>query len=102
MDVRYSEELKQAFIFAPNDLKKLVELLQKRIGRVNISVDCADEIERKFNTVKEVFDFENTKSKRIHRIHLSAESDDYSKFATIIFRDSSWFNYGVSLNIKGY
>ncbi len=37
MDVHYSDELKQAFIVSPDHLKKLVELLQKRIGKVDIS-----------------------------------------------------------------
>lgn len=101
MNVRYSEELKQAFVVGPNDFKKLVELLQKRIGKVDISVNCVDEIERKFNTVKEVIDYENPKPKEIRRIHLSTQSDDYSKSASIVFRDSRWYNLGVSINVNG-
>ena len=99
MNVNYSEELPQAFVVGPDELKKLVELLQKRIGEVSISADCIDKIQRKFSTVKELIDYENSKLKRICRIYLSAQSDDYSKSATIAFRDSSSFSGGVSLSI---
>ena len=64
MDVRYSEELPQAFVVGPTDLKKLIELLEKRVGVVDISADCVDEIERKFNTVEDINTYENSKSKR--------------------------------------
>ena len=91
MDVHYSDELKQAFIVRQGDLKRLIELLQKRIGKVDIGIDCVDKIEREFNTVKELIAYENSKSKRIRRIHLSARSDNYSKSATIVFHNSFRF-----------
>lgn len=99
MNVRYSEELSHAFVVRPDELKKLVELLQKRIGKVDISADCVDKIEREFDTLKERIAYENPKSKRIRRIHLSARSDNYSKSATVVFRDS--FLMGVSINVNG-
>lgn len=99
MKGRYSEELSHAFVVRPDELKKLVELLQKRIGKVDISADCVDKIEREFDTLKELITYENSKSKRIRRIHLSARSDNYSKSATIVFRDS--FLMGVSINVNG-
>ena len=99
MSVNYSEELSQAFVVGPDELKKLVDLLQERVGKVSISADCIDKIQREFSTVKELIDYENPKSKRISRIYLSARSDDYSKSATIAFRDSSSFSGGVSLSI---
>lgn len=96
MNVRYSEELSHAFVVRPDELKKLVELLQKRIGKVDISADYVDKIEREFDTLKERIAYENPKSKRIRRIHLSARSDNYSKSATVVFRDS--FLMGVSIS----
>ena len=101
MDVRYSEELSQAFVVGPTDLKKLIELLEKRVGVVDVSAGCVDEIERKFNTVEDINTYENSKSKRIRRIHLSAQSDDYSKSATIVFRDATWYSLGISINVNG-
>ena len=101
MNVHYSEELSHAFVVSPDGLKNLVELLQKRIGKVDISVDCVDKIEREFKTVKKLITYENSKSKKIRRIHLRSQADDYSKSATIVFRDPSWLNSGVSINVKG-
>ena len=101
MNVNYSETLSQAFVAGPDELKKLVELLQKRIGEVSISADCIDKIERKFNTVKDLIDYENPKPKRIRRIYLTAQSDDYSKSFTIVFRDSFYREAGISIDITG-
>ena len=101
MDVYYSKNLSHAFVVGPADLRKLIELLQKRIGKADIRVDCVDNIKRKFKTVKELIAYENSKSKRIRRIHLSAESNDYSKSVTIVFHDPSWLSAGISIDIKG-
>ena len=99
MKGRYSKELSHAFVVSPDELEKMVELLQKRIGEVDISVKCADDFSREFNTVKELIAYENPKPKRIRSIHLSASSDNHSKSATIVFRDS--FFRGVSIDING-
>ena len=101
MDARYSDHLEHTFVVSPDHLKKLVELLQKRIGKVNISADCADKIERKFNTVKDFIAYENPKSKKIRRIYLTAQSDNYSKSATIVFRDSFYVGSGISIDVAG-
>ncbi len=98
MSVNYSEELSQAFVVGPDELKKLVDLLQKRIGKVGISTDCIDKIQRKFSTVEELIDYENPKSKRICRIYLSAR-EGFEESSTIAFRDSSSFSGSVSLSI---
>lgn len=101
MDVRYSDHLEHALVISPSDFKKLVELLQRRVGKVNIRVDCVDSIEREFKTAKDLIAYENPKSKRIQRIYLTARSDDYSKSATIVFRDSSYVGTGISIDITG-
>ena len=101
MDVHYSDKLKHAFVIRDSELKKLTRLLQDRIGKVHISVDCVDGFSREFNTLKDLIAYENSKSKRIHRIRLRAQSDDFSKSATIAFCDSSWFKKEVSLDVNG-
>ena len=99
MDVHYSNVLKQAFIVSPDHLKKLVELLQKRIGKVNIRISCVDNIEREFNTVKDLVAYENSKSKRIRSICLRARSDNYSKSTIIVFRESSRLISGIWIDV---
>ena len=101
MNVHYSDELKQAFVVRPDHLKKLVELLQKHIGKVYISTDCVDKIKRDFETVEDLIGYENPKSKRISRLHLRARSNDDSKSATIVFRAPLWFQEPVSIDVIG-
>ena len=101
MDVHYSDHLEHVFVVSPDHLKKLVELLQNRIGKVDINADCADKIERKFKTVKDLIAYENSKSKEIRRVYLRARSDDYSKSATIVFRDSFHVGSGISIDVTG-
>ena len=82
--MKKNKELKQAFVVGPSALKKLTKLLQDHIGKVKISSECADGIDREFETINHLIDYENPKSKEICCVRLSARSDDYSKSATII------------------
>ena len=84
MNVKYSKNLKQAFIAGAPELRKLTELLQDRIGEVKIYADCADDFTREFETVEDLIRYENPKSREICRVHLDAESDDPLKSANII------------------
>ena len=101
MDVHYSKELSHAFVVSPDELKKLVELLQKRIGKVEISADCADDLSREFRALKDLIAYENPKSKEVLCISLRARSDDYSKSAAVIFRRYSWLGSGISIDANG-
>jgi hypothetical protein len=101
MNVRYSKELPHAFVVGPADLKKLIELLQKRIGKVEISTGCADDLSREFKTLKDLITYENPKLKEILSIYLRACSDDYSKSITIVFRNSARFSSGISIDANG-
>ena len=101
MNVHYSKELSHAFVVSPDGLKKLVGLLQKRIGEVDISVKCADDLSREFSTLKDLIAYENPKPKEIRSIYLRARSDDYSKSAAVIFRGYSWLGPGISIDANG-
>ena len=101
MDVHYSKNLSHAFVVSPDGVKKIVELLQKHIGKVDISAGCADDFSREFKTVKDLIAYENSKTKEISSIYLRARSDDYSKSITIVFRRSSWLSLGISIDAIG-
>ena len=107
MNVHYSKTLLHAFVAGASELKKLTDLFQNHIGKVDIRADCADGFSREFETVGDLIAYENPKPKEICRICLNAHSDDFSKSATIDFRDFSdlvysyWFTSpprGVSIN----
>ena len=71
MNVTYSKTVLQAFIAGAPELKKLVDLLEDRIGKVKISADCADGFSREFGTVDDLINYENPKSKEIIEVTLS-------------------------------
>ncbi|MDE0086757.1 MAG: hypothetical protein OXU23_13650 [Candidatus Poribacteria bacterium] len=100
MNVQYSKNLSDAFVASSDSLKKLVELLQNYVGKVDISTDCADGFSRDFNTIEALIDYENPKSKEIRRIDLSARSDDYKTSASIDF-NSSIFRRKISIHFEG-
>ncbi len=99
MNVHYSKKLPHAFVVRPDKLKKLVELFQNHVGKVAISVKCADGFSREFKTVKELIGYENSKSKEIRYIRLSARSDNYSKSASVDFA-GGLFQRGVSIDFE--
>lgn len=98
MDAHYSVELPHAFVAGSEELKKLSALLDSRIGNVKFQADCADDVSRSFDSVRELVAYENPKAKEIRRIHLSACSDDYTKRARIDLSGSRW--RGISLDFS--
>ena len=99
MNVHYFKKLPHAFVVRPDELKKLVELFQNHVGKVDISVKCADGFSREFKTVEELIGYENPKSKEIRYIRLNARSDNYSKSAAVDFA-GSLFQRGVSIDFE--
>lgn len=99
MNVSYFKDLTYAFVVSPEGLKKLVELLQKSIGKVDIRADCADDLSREFKNLKDLIAYENPKSKEILSLNLSARSDDYSKSARIRF--VSYLAWAIEIDIEG-
>lgn len=102
MSNEYSTELPHAFIVKPVDLEKLVERMKKSTGEVKIRAYCIDETTREFNTVEELNAYENSKPKRIQKIRLYAESDDYSTSVEIVLGTLyPSFTDVVSIRING-
>lgn len=100
MDAHYSIELPHAFVVGPDAVKKLVALLNERIGGVAITVDCSDGITRDFTSVRELLAYENPKAKEIRRIRLRAHSDDYSKNASIDLSGIRWRGISLDFNAR--
>ncbi len=93
MNVLYSKKLPRPFVINECQLEKLTKLLQHRIGEVSFGFSCADGLRYEFGAIKDLIDYENPKSKKIHAIRLHAKSDKNSKSAEIIF------NYqGISID----
>lgn len=86
-NIDFSKTLWQAFVVDECKLKNLTKLLQKQIGVVNFSVDFVHGVSYRFETLGELIDYENPKSKEIRRISVHATSDDYSKSASVFFHN---------------
>jgi len=98
MDAEFSIDIRQAFIARNADLRKLGELLTERIGELSLNADCADGLTRKFASINELVDYENSKAKELTRLRMTARSDDYKKRAEIDLSGSTW--RGISIRIE--
>lgn len=94
------KELKYAFVVGPSALKKLTELLQDHIGKVNVYAEYADGTlhgtRQRLETVNDLIAYENPKSKEIRRVYLDAHSNDYSRRVKIVF--PSYSERGILIN----
>ncbi len=98
MKAQYSKDIPDAYIAREDDLKKIADLLTERIGPIEkVVVECSDDIQREFGSIKELLQFENPISKQIRRIQIRAHSADWEKQSTVTFRDSEW--HGISIEI---
>lgn len=98
LNAEFSIELRDAFIAQEEDLRKIAKLLSERIGPLEINIDCADGINRKFSTINELLQFENPPAKSITRLRMSAHSEDFKKRGEIDLSDSRW--RGISIKIQ--
>jgi hypothetical protein len=93
-----SLELNQAFILDADAFKKLCKLLDERMGHLEISGECADQVRREFKDAADLVKYENTKGKDILRISISARSDNHDKSSQVKF--SGTYSLGISININ--
>lgn len=84
--------LPASFIVKEKSLGKLIKLLNERIGEVEITAKCSDDITRVFKDVSSLASFENSREKRINLLDISAESDDRENRASIEFSSESYPN----------
>ena len=84
-NISYSEHLWNSFVIDGCKLKNLTKLLQDRIGNVTFSGEFVHGVSRQFETVGDLIDYENPRSKQIRQISLHASSDDRSQSVIIVF-----------------
>ena len=100
-NIDYSKTLNHAFVVDGYKLKNLTKLLQDQIGNVTFCVNFAHGVSYTFETVGDLIDYENPKSKEIRSIGLHAKSDDYSKSAMVLFHGALGSPaIAISLNVS--
>ena len=98
MDAKVNKSETRTFVINKEHIKNIWELLQSRIGSTTITIVCADDIEREYDTWKKFTLFDNSKSKQIKELAIHAQSEDYAKQASINF--SSSISSQVYMRIK--
>lgn len=97
MNSTYYETFKSAFMADEPELRKIAELLTKRIGSIDITASCLDNVNRSFNSLNELMAYQNPKTQEIFRIQFSARSEDRSRSATIEL--SGRPSHAITINI---
>ena len=99
MDATYSEHISTSFVIGPEQLQSFAKLLEQHIGPVKVIIKCADSLSRELDSVSDVIQYENPRSKQIVELRISARSSDSSGNASIDFSGSKW--RGVSIEFRG-
>ncbi len=95
-----SVDLRQAFVIASDDARKLDRLLRDRVGSASYTASCEDGIERVFDSVAKLEAFENARDHQIVslKVHARAQGDP---------RKSAWLHfsgrnhYSISGSLSG-
>ena len=98
MEASINKERKHAFIVRQDEVKKIWDLLQSRIGPVILQVNCSDEISREFKSLQEFKRFENPPQKKIVRMTFNAHSEGRKKTAEIEFSKGDYRVIDIRLN----
>ena len=85
MDARFNSELNGAFAVHQKDLDKLHDLLESRIGQVEVSLDCSDGVHRTPKSWADFKSYENSESKEIVDLSIRSRSSNYGKSVQIDF-----------------
>lgn len=80
-------ERKHAFVVQPRPLKRLWELLSQEIGSTEATANCADALERNFQSFEDLESYENSRGSKIITLRLWAHSEDWKQSCLIHFRE---------------
>ena len=85
MDATFTTDINGAFAVHQTDLDKLHDLLESRVGEVTVLLACSDGVRRSPNSWADFQSYENSETKEIVDLSMSARSDDYSKSVDLDF-----------------
>lgn len=98
MSANVRTERKYAFVLKQEQVKRIWESFQSRIGSPAIIIECSDEVRREHDNWKSFSNYENPPNKSIKRLIIKARSDDYSKRAEVEFSDSTYRVIDISID----
>lgn len=84
MQPEYHKKLPCPFVVSKDQLEKLTALLQKHVGGLQITADCAGDVSSyKLDSLDELMELENSKGKEILNLTIKARSKDGTRDAII-------------------
>ena len=92
MNATFSKTIDTPYLFSMDTASAIFTLLKGKVGEVEISASCEDDITRLFDSVKELEAYENPKGRRIVSIDFTAASECYKKRASISFTESKYYS----------
>lgn len=90
MKAEFRTTRNHAFVVHQDELSKIWRLLEDRIGPVNASVECSDDVVRKFDDWEQLASYDNPPMKKILELSIQSRSDGWEKSAKVKFSDSRW------------
>ena len=72
VDIR--RELRQTFVICADDIRKIVEILETKIGPAELAAVCRDNAERRFESIDELSSFENTNDQKILELEIKTHT----------------------------
>ncbi|MGA8831374.1 MAG: hypothetical protein ACLQT6_16810 [Desulfomonilaceae bacterium] len=85
MKAEHDKDFDGPFIVGEEQLEKICSLLEKYVGNIEISVDCAGNISYYPESIKELLALDNPKGKEILNLKLDARSREPHKRASVHF-----------------
>lgn len=85
MEVSARLKVNSAYVLRADDVCKLWELLENKVGTVKASALCADDLEREFGSSTELIGYTNFPAHRIQSLEFRARSVDRESAATVRF-----------------
>jgi hypothetical protein len=98
MQVMAEIDRRHAVVLNADDIEKIWSLLQSVNGEVTAEILCGDNIKRSFTELKDLANYETSRSRQILELYFSARSSDYKKSASLRFGSSS---FSVSFRAEG-
>lgn len=90
MQSTFRKSEKHAFILSSDDISKIWKKLESFNKSVTASVSFNDSIVRNVESLSELLNFENSKSRKILRIELQAVSSDRTNITRVSFDDDQY------------
>ncbi len=100
MKAEFRTTRNHAFVVHQDDLRKIWKLLEDRIGPVYASVECSDDVVRKFGDWEQLASYDNPPAKKMFDLLIRARSEDWKKSADVSFSYSPSDSQRRSIHIQ--